>query len=396
METIIKKDLSFLTRKEKAIIQDVLNRDTVLRKREKKRIGKMKVNTDPRHLKLITGEWFEDLQSDRYIDYSSATDLLKGAFRERHGIECLTSIGRKWFLNSKLCLQAAQKTLKESTRPHIESLRREAEKMPSTHPKEERSITEILKDLEVILDRELESNTSSSDSSNRSGFGPENDTLDTMLPVDYNKHNVWCYPAHLSPINEENNLTISPDPSTSQEEVPGITPENIGLQELPTILSPVEGNRKVTVKFISASAYRRITGDNLHSIHKFNLKARVSKCKDFEIINKPAPFDYSGFAIEPFCSSPFDSEEMDVFQNCGTREMDALHDVCHPPNESSAEKQDAQNSTDFDWSSVDTDITIEQSTILATDSPSLMEYVKPLDNRSSQSNIDENLEHHER
>eukprot|EP00079_Xenopus_tropicalis_P036029 XP_017949800.1 PREDICTED: synaptotagmin-like protein 2 isoform X3 [Xenopus tropicalis] len=83
METLRAIDLSFLTAEEEAVIKDVLNRDASLRKCEEKRIRKMKKSIrDPGCLKLKTGEWFEDLKSKRYIEYSSATDLLKYAFQK--------------------------------------------------------------------------------------------------------------------------------------------------------------------------------------------------------------------------------------------------------------------------------------------------------------------------
>ncbi|KAM4771017.1 synaptotagmin-like protein 1 [Rhinophrynus dorsalis] len=83
METARLIDLSFLTSEEQAVIKNVLNRDSKLKKSEEKRIRKIKKNNfDPGCLKLLTGEWFEELKSKRYLQYSSATDLLQYAFEQ--------------------------------------------------------------------------------------------------------------------------------------------------------------------------------------------------------------------------------------------------------------------------------------------------------------------------
>ncbi|XP_077341238.1 uncharacterized protein LOC143986704 [Lithobates pipiens] len=78
MEIVNLMDLGFLTKEEQVIIQHVLKRDTDLRKREEKRIRKMKrQKLDLKCLKLQTGEWFEELREKRFKKYCSATDLLK-------------------------------------------------------------------------------------------------------------------------------------------------------------------------------------------------------------------------------------------------------------------------------------------------------------------------------
>ncbi|XP_063296826.1 uncharacterized protein LOC134585350 [Pelobates fuscus] len=253
---------------------------------------------------------------------------------------------------------------------------KEQETVSAKCPEEEMSITEILKDLEVILEKELENN-SSSDIGNLSGFGPENETDDKMLPLDYNKHQVWHYPAptSLSPIKEETILTPSYDPSLNCEtNAQGI----FGLQELRKILSPVENNHKGAVKYISASAYKRMTGDKLHSMHQFHLKAQISKRKNVDIFSKPPSFECSEFSDEPFCSSPCDEKEMDTIYKYENRFANTLHNGSPVSNESPTignsqsvqVNQSLDNATDFlDWSSLDTDSTIEQPTILAIESP---------------------------
>ncbi|KAG8546637.1 hypothetical protein GDO81_030176 [Engystomops pustulosus] len=61
---------------------------------------------DYRSLKLQTGEWFEDLKAKRFLEYPSATDLLKNVFYQEaksgflqsRKTSCLTKIKSFKFL----------------------------------------------------------------------------------------------------------------------------------------------------------------------------------------------------------------------------------------------------------------------------------------------------------
>ncbi|KAE8602557.1 hypothetical protein XENTR_v10014030 [Xenopus tropicalis] len=158
METLRAIDLSFLTAEEEAVIKDVLNRDASLRKCEEKRIRKMKKSIrDPGCLKLKTGEWFEDLKSKRYIEYSSATDLLKYAFQKERKPGLFISLQKSWLSKAKVknCT-ALERMFKEITPPPKSVTSRDNERKASgSFTVEEMSITQVLKDLELILELEI-------------------------------------------------------------------------------------------------------------------------------------------------------------------------------------------------------------------------------------------------
>ncbi|XP_031758701.1 uncharacterized protein LOC100491589 isoform X3 [Xenopus tropicalis] len=159
METLRAIDLSFLTAEEEAVIKDVLNRDASLRKCEEKRIRKMKKSIrDPGCLKLKTGEWFEDLKSKRYIEYSSATDLLKYAFQKERKPGLFISLQKSWLSKAKVknCT-ALERMFKEITPPPKSVTSRDNERKASgSFTVEEMSITQVLKDLELILELEID------------------------------------------------------------------------------------------------------------------------------------------------------------------------------------------------------------------------------------------------
>ncbi|XP_063775777.1 uncharacterized protein LOC134911569 isoform X3 [Pseudophryne corroboree] len=164
MEVVSLMDLSFLTREEQAIIKNVLKRDTNLKKCDEKRIRKIRKRClDKKCLKLQTGEWFEDLKAHRFLDFSSAADLLKCVFKQNTHSE---SPSRKMSCLSKIKNLKLSEIIFSNTTDTLELKRgcpTEVEKnidvkdegATSPSPDEEMSVTQILKDLEFILDLEI-------------------------------------------------------------------------------------------------------------------------------------------------------------------------------------------------------------------------------------------------
>ncbi|XP_063775776.1 uncharacterized protein LOC134911569 isoform X2 [Pseudophryne corroboree] len=223
MEVVSLMDLSFLTREEQAIIKNVLKRDTNLKKCDEKRIRKIRKRClDKKCLKLQTGEWFEDLKAHRFLDFSSAADLLKCVFKQNTHSE---SPSRKMSCLSKIKNLKLSEIIFSNTTDTLELKRgcpTEVEKnidvkdegATSPSPDEEMSVTQILKDLEFILDLEIQNINSSGEITAINGFSPENLMVDKKLPVDYSSHQVWHYPGlqsvevlqeNLSPIMNINN-----------------------------------------------------------------------------------------------------------------------------------------------------------------------------------------------
>ncbi|XP_063775779.1 uncharacterized protein LOC134911569 isoform X4 [Pseudophryne corroboree] len=220
MEVVSLMDLSFLTREEQAIIKNVLKRDTNLKKCDEKRIRKIRKRClDKKCLKLQTGEWFEDLKAHRFLDFSSAADLLKCVFKQNTHSE---SPSRKMSCLSKIKNLKLSEIIFSNTTDTLELKRgcpTEVEKnidvkdegATSPSPDEEMSVTQILKDLEFILDLEIQNINSSGEITAINGFSPENLMVDKKLPVDYSSHQVWHYPAppNLDIIKKNVTLTSS-------------------------------------------------------------------------------------------------------------------------------------------------------------------------------------------
>ncbi|KAG9336255.1 hypothetical protein JZ751_002602 [Albula glossodonta] len=77
-------DLSFLSAEEESAIQKVLQRDENLRKQETGRIRQLRLSIDdPSQLKVMTGEWFEDLRSRRHGRQEDATDVVRSSIRRK-------------------------------------------------------------------------------------------------------------------------------------------------------------------------------------------------------------------------------------------------------------------------------------------------------------------------
>ncbi|XP_062379208.1 synaptotagmin-like protein 2 [Sardina pilchardus] len=77
-------DLSFLSADEEAAILKVLQRDDELRKCDTGRQRRLKATTpDPTQVRVMTGEWFEDLKAKRYGQPCDITAVVKSSMRKK-------------------------------------------------------------------------------------------------------------------------------------------------------------------------------------------------------------------------------------------------------------------------------------------------------------------------
>ncbi|XP_041963556.1 synaptotagmin-like protein 2 isoform X2 [Alosa sapidissima] len=77
-------DLSFLSADEEAAILKVLQRDEELRKFDTGRQRRLKATTpDPKQVRVMTGEWFEDLKTKRYGQPCDITAVVKSSMRRK-------------------------------------------------------------------------------------------------------------------------------------------------------------------------------------------------------------------------------------------------------------------------------------------------------------------------
>ncbi|XP_024285470.1 synaptotagmin-like protein 1 isoform X1 [Oncorhynchus tshawytscha] len=77
-------DLSHLSTDEELAIRQVLQRDDNLRKRETGRIRRLQISIpDPKKLKVMTGEWFEELRTRRYGRQSDVAEVLRSSMRRK-------------------------------------------------------------------------------------------------------------------------------------------------------------------------------------------------------------------------------------------------------------------------------------------------------------------------
>ncbi|XP_027015826.2 uncharacterized protein si:ch211-266g18.6 [Tachysurus fulvidraco] len=75
-------DLSFLSSEEEAVIHKVLLRDEDLKKHEIGRVRKLReLVPDPKELKVLSGEWFEDLKSKRYGRQPHVSAVVRSSMR---------------------------------------------------------------------------------------------------------------------------------------------------------------------------------------------------------------------------------------------------------------------------------------------------------------------------
>ncbi|KAM5163122.1 uncharacterized protein ACMZJ9_005924 isoform 2-T2 [Mantella aurantiaca] len=164
MENVNLIDLSFLTKEEQEIIQCVLKRDMDLRKREEKRIRKIrKQRLDCRCLKMQTAT----LSSNKTSCLTKITNL-KTLQREFHKTpeRC-----HQMFVKNSISTEEC-----------------------ATVSDEQLSVTQILNDLEIILDLEIQNLNDTVEIADINGSSPENVLVDKTLSAVYSTHQVWHYP----------------------------------------------------------------------------------------------------------------------------------------------------------------------------------------------------------
>ncbi|KAJ7989997.1 hypothetical protein DPEC_G00310280 [Dallia pectoralis] len=77
-------DLSYLSTNEELAIRQVLQRDENLKQRENGRIRRLHHSTpDRKMLKVMTGEWFQELRNRRYGRQSDVTDVVRSSMKKR-------------------------------------------------------------------------------------------------------------------------------------------------------------------------------------------------------------------------------------------------------------------------------------------------------------------------
>uniref|UniRef100_H0VL91 Synaptotagmin-like protein 1 n=1 Tax=Cavia porcellus TaxID=10141 RepID=H0VL91_CAVPO len=77
-------DLSFLTQEEQEAIADVLRRDAHLRQLDEGRVSKLRASlADPRQLKILTGDWFQEARSQRHQQVRLGSDLVRASIRRK-------------------------------------------------------------------------------------------------------------------------------------------------------------------------------------------------------------------------------------------------------------------------------------------------------------------------
>uniref|UniRef100_A0A8C2VL16 Synaptotagmin-like protein 1 n=1 Tax=Chinchilla lanigera TaxID=34839 RepID=A0A8C2VL16_CHILA len=105
-------DLSFLTQEEQEAIADVLRRDARLRQLDEGRVSKLRASLeDPRQLKTLTGDWFQEARSQRHQHSHWGSDLVRASIRRKkssRGDQALGSDGEA---------EASGKETEEEARP---------------------------------------------------------------------------------------------------------------------------------------------------------------------------------------------------------------------------------------------------------------------------------------
>ncbi|XP_023558761.1 LOW QUALITY PROTEIN: synaptotagmin-like protein 1 [Octodon degus] len=77
-------DLSFLTQEEQEAIAGVLRRDAHLRQLDEGRVSKLRASlADPRQLKILTGDWFQEARSQRHQHTHLGSDLVRASIRRK-------------------------------------------------------------------------------------------------------------------------------------------------------------------------------------------------------------------------------------------------------------------------------------------------------------------------
>ncbi|XP_029441894.1 synaptotagmin-like protein 2 [Rhinatrema bivittatum] len=82
IETML--DLSFLTKEEYEQLRKVLQRDAELKKKDSDRIRRLQDSLrDEKKKKCVTGEWFDDVKSQRFQEELQGSDLLRASIRKK-------------------------------------------------------------------------------------------------------------------------------------------------------------------------------------------------------------------------------------------------------------------------------------------------------------------------
>ncbi|XP_015215337.2 synaptotagmin-like protein 2 [Lepisosteus oculatus] len=77
-------DLSFLSAEEEFAILRVLKRDARLRRLEDRRVRQLRSSIfDPRQLKIMTGEWFDEMKSRRYGKHYDVVHMVRSLFKRK-------------------------------------------------------------------------------------------------------------------------------------------------------------------------------------------------------------------------------------------------------------------------------------------------------------------------
>lgn len=111
-------DLSFLSEEEQLALQEVLQRDTALRKLEENRIRKLKrTSFDAKKLRVMSGEWFAEVKSKRFGEISSGIDILKNSFNKKKKIPVVQEVAVKASKDADVFLSPSPKYQAISSEP---------------------------------------------------------------------------------------------------------------------------------------------------------------------------------------------------------------------------------------------------------------------------------------
>ncbi|XP_008146239.2 synaptotagmin-like protein 1 [Eptesicus fuscus] len=108
-------DLSFLTEEEQEAIADVLKRDAHLRQLEEGRVSKLRASlADPRQLKILTGDWFQEARAQRHQQAHLGSDLVRASIRRKK-----SSKGEQALGSNRETEEAAGKETEEELEPRL-------------------------------------------------------------------------------------------------------------------------------------------------------------------------------------------------------------------------------------------------------------------------------------
>ncbi|XP_078256306.1 synaptotagmin-like protein 2 isoform X2 [Rhinoraja longicauda] len=147
-------DLSFLSEEEQLELQKVLKRDGDLKKLEERRIRKLKnSNFEAKKLKVMTGEWFNDVKAKRYGEIASGIDILKNSFH-RKKMPVVPDVAEKVSQNASVVLNSSPQHLDRSSQPETSEKRltKEVEFTPETEMRIPKSKSQAPTDIRKVKD----------------------------------------------------------------------------------------------------------------------------------------------------------------------------------------------------------------------------------------------------